>query len=196
MLFRSSLSAPEVQALIASGTDMVVLDARRWDEYQTMNIPTGVSVPGAELVLRARAMAPNPQTRIVVNCAGRTRSIIGTQSLVNAGIPNPVVALRNGTIGWTLAGQRLETGADRRYKDITPEQLSQAQSDARRVADRAGVTRIDRAQLQRWCAQAHRTTYVCDVRTPEEYLSGHWPGSLSTQGGQLDRKSTRLNSSH
>ena len=180
-----SLSAPEVQALIASGTDMVVLDARRWDEYQTMNIPTGVSVPGAELVLRARAMAPNPQTRIVVNCAGRTRSIIGTQSLVNAGIPNPVVALRNGTIGWTLAGQRLETGADRRYKDITPEQLSQAQSDARRVADRAGVARIDRAQLQRWCAQAHRTTYVCDVRTPEEYLSGHWPGSLSTQGGQL-----------
>ena len=84
--------------------DMVVLDARRFDEYQTMSIPTGVSVPGAELVLRARAMAPNPQTRIIVNCAGRTRSIIGTQSLVNAGIPNPVAALRNGTIGWTLAG--------------------------------------------------------------------------------------------
>jgi predicted metal-dependent enzyme (double-stranded beta helix superfamily)/rhodanese-related sulfurtransferase len=180
-----SLSAPEVQALINDGTDMVVLDARRLDEYQTMNIPTGVSVPGAELVLRARAMAPNPNTRIIVNCAGRTRSIIGTQSLLNAGIPNPVAALRNGTIGWTLAGQTLETGADRRYKDISPEQLRQAQADARAVADRAGVVRMDRRQLSGWLADTGRTTYLCDVRTPDEYQSGRWPGSLSTQGGQL-----------
>ncbi len=180
-----SLSAQEVKALIDSGTDMVVLDARRLDEYQTMNIPTGVSVPGAELVLRARAMAPNPGTRIVVNCAGRTRSIIGTQSLVNAGIPNPVAALRNGTIGWTLAGQSLETGADRRFREVSPEQLRQAQQDARAVADRAGVARIDRAQLGVWLAQTERTTYVCDVRTPDEYRAAHWPGSLSTPGGQL-----------
>lgn len=180
-----SLSAPEVQALIERGADMVVLDARRLDEYQTMNIPTGVSVPGAELVLRARAMAPDPKTRIIVNCAGRTRSIIGTQSLVNAGIPNPVAALRNGTIGWTLAGLALETGADRRFKDISPAQLQQAQAEARRVADRAGVYRLTRDQLSAWLADDQRTTYVCDVRTPEEYLAGHWPGSLSTQGGQL-----------
>ncbi len=180
-----SLSAPEVQALIERGADMVVLDARRLDEYQTMNIPTGVSVPGAELVLRARAMAPDPKTRIIVNCAGRTRSIIGTQSLVNAGIPNPVAALRNGTIGWTLAGLALETGADRRFKDISPAQLQQAQAEARRVADRAGVYRLTRDQLSAWLADDQRTTYVCDVRTPDEYLAGHWPGSLSTQGGQL-----------
>ena len=180
-----SLSAPEVRALIDAGTDMVVLDARRLDEYQTMNIPTGISVPGAELVLRARAMAPNPNTRIVVNCAGRTRSIIGTQSLVNAGIPNPVAALRNGTIGWTLAGLTLETGSDRRFKAVDAPQLQQAQADARAVADRAGVRRIDRQGLRDWLAQTDRTTYVCDVRTPDEYLAGHWPGSLPTQGGQL-----------
>ena len=41
---------------------------------------------------------------MVVNCAGRTRSIIGAQSLINAGVPNKVVALRNGTMGWSLAG--------------------------------------------------------------------------------------------
>jgi rhodanese-related sulfurtransferase len=180
-----SLSAPEVQALIDAGTDMVVLDARRLDEYQTMNIPTGVSVPGAELVLRARAMAPDPKTRIIVNCAGRTRSIIGTQSLVNAGIPNPVSALRNGTIGWTLAGQKLETGSDRRFKPHDPQQLQQAQLAARTVADRAGVQRIERSQLAAWQVDTDRTTYVCDVRVPEEYAKGHWPGSLSTQGGQL-----------
>ncbi|MDP3337417.1 MAG: rhodanese-like domain-containing protein, partial [Rhodoferax sp.] len=99
------LSAQEVKALLDAQANVVVLDARRFDEYQTMNIPTSISVPGAELVLRAAALATDPGTRIIVNCAGRTRSIIGTQSLVNAGIANPVAALRNGTIGWTLAGQ-------------------------------------------------------------------------------------------
>ncbi|PCQ96197.1 sulfurtransferase, partial [Klebsiella pneumoniae] len=54
---------------------------------------------------RVESLTPSPQTPVIVNCAGRTRSIIGTQSLINAGVPNPVHALRNGTIGWTLAGR-------------------------------------------------------------------------------------------
>jgi rhodanese-related sulfurtransferase len=65
-----SLSAEEVQALIDAQADVVIVDARRYDEYQTMNIPTSTSVPGAELVLRVRALAPNPATQVVVNCAG------------------------------------------------------------------------------------------------------------------------------
>src|ERR1051325_7578363 len=109
-----SLPADDVAALIESGADIAILDVRRPDEYATMNIPGSVSVPGAELVLRASAVAPDPHTTIVVNCAGRTRSIIGTQSLINAGLPNKVVALRNGTIGWTLAKHTLDRGADRR----------------------------------------------------------------------------------
>ena len=107
-----SLPADEVAALIASRADIAILDVRRFDEYATMNIPGSVSVPGAELVLRAGRAAPDPGTTIVVNCAGRTRSIIGTQSLINAGVPNKVVALRNGTIGWTLA----ETGSRTRRR--------------------------------------------------------------------------------
>src|SRR3954463_266938 len=108
-----SLAADEVAALIESKANIAILDVRRPDEYATMNIPGSVSVPGAELVLRAGGVAPDPETTIIVNCAGRTRSIIGTQSLINAGVANKVVALRNGTIGWTLAEQRLEHGADR-----------------------------------------------------------------------------------
>ena len=99
-----SLPAEQVKALIDAGANMVVLDVRRSDEFQTMSIPGGTSVPGAELLLRVRDLAPDPATRVIVNCAGRTRSLIGAQSLVNAGIPNPVAALRNGTIGWALAG--------------------------------------------------------------------------------------------
>ena len=76
----------EVGALIAEGANIAILDVRRFDEYATMNIPGSTSVPGAELVLRAGRAAPDPETTIIVNCAGRTRSIIGTQSLINAGV--------------------------------------------------------------------------------------------------------------
>lgn len=179
-----SLPAEEVARLIADQADVVVLDARRFDEYRTMSIPTATSVPGAELVLRARALAPDPHTRIIVNCAGRTRSIIGTQSLVNAGLPNPIAALRNGTIGWLLAGQTLDHGADRRPPEPAPAARAQAEADARAVAERAGVRTLPYAALEALDA-ADRTTYRLDVRTPEDYAAGHLPGFLSAPGGQL-----------
>src|SRR6266542_3835018 len=134
-----SLAAEEVSALIANGANIQILDVRRFDEYATMNIPGSISVPGAELVLRAGRAAPDPETTIVVNCAGRTRSIIGTQSLINAGVPNKMVALRNGTIGWTLAGKNLEHGADRRGRIGS---FEGSEANARDVAYRAGVRRI------------------------------------------------------
>ncbi|KWI91808.1 sulfurtransferase [Burkholderia ubonensis] len=180
-----SLSAQEVQALIDARADVVIVDARRFDEYRTMNIPTSTSVPGAELVLRVRALAPDPATRVIVNCAGRTRSIIGTQSLINAGLPNPVAALRNGTIGWTLAGQALEHGAARRFPDEIDATLrADARSAARKVAERAGVPRIALADVAA-LAEPGRTLYRFDVRTPEEYEAGHLPGFASAPGGQL-----------
>ena len=101
-----------------SGTDMVVLDSRPFDEYSRVSIPTGVNVPGAELVLRVHDIAPKPDTLVVVNCAGRTRSIIGAQSLINAGVPNKVVALRNGTMGWNLAGFTPDSGKSQRAPDV------------------------------------------------------------------------------
>jgi rhodanese-related sulfurtransferase len=180
-----SLSAEEVQALIDSKADVVVVDARRFDEYNTMSIPSGISVPGAELALRIRDIAPNPATRVIVNCAGRTRSIIGTQSLVNNEIPNPVSALRNGTIGWTLAGQKLEHGQQRRFGEVSAENYQIAAHKARALADRAGVLRASLGKLERWRAETGRSLYLFDVRTPEEYLAGHLPGFLSTPGGQL-----------
>jgi predicted metal-dependent enzyme (double-stranded beta helix superfamily)/rhodanese-related sulfurtransferase len=180
-----SLSAQEVKALIDAKANVVVMDARRFDEYQTMSIPTGISVPGAELVLRARALAPNATTRIIVNCAGRTRSIIGTQSLINSGIPNPVSALRNGTIGWTLAGQELVKGADQHFPEVDDATRAKAAASAFAVATRAGVKRVRLDELRAMQADATRTTYFFDVRTPEEYAAGHVAGARSAPGGQL-----------
>jgi rhodanese-related sulfurtransferase len=179
-----SLSAQEVKQLIDQGTNTVVVDVRRYDEYHTMSIPSATSVPGAELVLRIRELAPDPATRVIVNCAGRTRSLIGTQSLINAGIPNPVAALRNGTIGWTLAGQTLDHGAVRRHPPVQPATLAAARDAARQVADRAGVQRIGLDQVA-GLEQPGRTLYRLDVRTPEEYAAGHLPGFAPAPGGQL-----------
>jgi rhodanese-related sulfurtransferase len=180
------VAAEDLRALIDAKADLVVLDARRFDEFQTMSIPTGVSVPGAELVLRAPTLAPDPQTTIVVNCAGRTRSIIGAQSLINAGLPNPIMALRNGAIGWTLAGLELDHGQSRRFDQEPPRGLHEARARARTVAERAGVRRLTPAQLDSLLeSDPDRTLYRFDVRTPEEYGEGHIPGFRSAPGGQL-----------
>jgi rhodanese-related sulfurtransferase len=179
-----SLSAQEVKALIDAKADVVVLDARRFDEYQTMSIPTATSVPGAELVLRVRELAPDPATRVIVNCAGRTRSIIGTQSLVNAGIPNPVAALRNGTIGWKLAGQVLDHQASLRAPEAGEANRAIARASAQEVAQRAGVRRIALDAIES-LEVPDRTVYRFDVRTSEEYEAGHLPHFASAPGGQL-----------
>jgi rhodanese-related sulfurtransferase len=177
-----SLPAEDVAALIAADANIAILDVRRPDEYATMNIPGSVSVPGAELVLRAGSVAPDSETTIIVNCAGRTRSIIGTQSLINAGVANRVVALRNGTIGWTLAEQQLEHGADRRGGIGLVEGAAR---NARDVAYRAGVRHLGKEDMMALQAQTHRTLYRFDVRTSEDYAAGHIPGFRHYPGGQL-----------
>lgn len=177
-----SLGADEVAKLIADKANIAILDVRRFDEYATMNIPGSVSVPGAELVLRAGQAAPDPETTIIVNCAGRTRSIIGTQSLINAGVLNKVRALRNGTIGWTLARHTLDHGADRRGA-IGP--FEGGPANARDVAYRAGVRHIGANEMSALAAQANRTLYRFDVRDADEYAAGHLPGFRHYPGGQL-----------
>jgi rhodanese-related sulfurtransferase len=180
-----SLTAEEVHALIEGKADIAVLDARRPDEHRTMTLPTSTSVPGAELVLRTSALAPDSATTIVVHCAGRTRSIIGAQSLINAGVANRVVALRNGTIGWTLAGKTLRTGQDRRAPEVGPAAVSEARRRARDVAYRAGVRHVAVPELAVLEGDRTRSLYRFDVRSAEEYAAGHRPGFASAPGGQL-----------
>src|SRR5246127_3353901 len=168
-----SIDAAELERLMRERSDIVVLDSRPFDEYQRVSIPTAVNVPGAELVLRVRDLAPSPQTTVVVNCAGRTRSIIGAQSLINAGVPNKVVALRNGTMGWTLAGFTCDSGQTRRAPNPSTDTLAWARSAAADVADRFGVTRIKGTDLERFRNDPTRTLYLFDVRDPEEYAAGH-----------------------
>jgi rhodanese-related sulfurtransferase len=183
-----NIEAAALKRMIDSSEDLVILDSRPFDEFSRMSIPTALNVPGAELVLRIADLAPSPATTVVVNCAGRTRSIIGAQSLIDAGVPNKVVALRNGTMGWTLAGFTPDRGKDARLpaKPPSARALAWARPAAERVAQKNGVDRIDIETLARWRGEPEeRTVCVFDVRDPREYAAGHLPGAVSAPGGQL-----------
>ena len=180
-----SIDPPELDAWIKSGRNMVVLDSRTQEEFNRMSIPTGVSVPGGELVYRIGDIAPDPETLVVVNCAGRTRSIMGAESLRRAGIPNKVVALRNGTMGWDLAGLTCEHGRTERFAPGTPETAALALERATKFANETGVRVIAAAQLAAFEADPNRTLYVLDVRDPPEFRAGHRTGSVNAPGGQL-----------
>ncbi len=186
-----SVDPPELKAWLDSGRDMVVLDSRTLEEFTRMSIPRGISVPGGELVYRIGDIAPDPNTLVVVNCAGRTRSIMGAESLRRAGIPNKVVALRNGTMGWELAGLRCERGRAERFAPGTPKSLPLALERARQFAEASGVRTIEPAQLAAFAADPARSLYVLDVRDPAEYRADHRPSSLNAPGGQLVQATDR-----
>ena len=58
--------------------------------------------------IRVSSYIKDINTEIIINCAGRTRSIIGAQTLIDFGIKNKVKALENGTQGWFLSELSLE----------------------------------------------------------------------------------------
>ncbi|MFV0295489.1 MAG: rhodanese-like domain-containing protein, partial [Hyphomicrobiaceae bacterium] len=168
------ITAQDLKALIDSDTDVALFDSRSFEEYHTNSIPTAVSVPGAELVYRFADLVPSADTTVVVNCGGRTRSIIGAQSLINAGIPNKVVSLKDGTMAWHLAGYEVIRGADRRPPEVSTGGADTARQAAERVMAGHGIQRINAETLAAWRSESGtRSLYVLDVRTPEEYLAGH-----------------------
>lgn len=177
------VTAAELAGWLAEGRDLVVVDSRTRREFNRMSIPTGRSCPGGELVRRVQDLIRDGTT-VVVNCAGRTRSIMGAQSLRSAGLDR-VVALKDGTMGWELAGLELEHGCDQLAPEPSEAGRAQAAAAAQAVAERCGVRTVDRAQLDEWLADTTRTTYFVDVRTPEEFAAGHLPDAVGAPGGQL-----------
>ena len=185
------ITAEELKRLIDSKADIALFDSRSFEEFHENSIPTAISVPGAELVYRFADMVPSPNTMVVVNCGGRTRSIIGAQSLINAGVPNKVVSLKNGTQAWHLAGYQVLKGVDAKPPAVTAAGHAAARAAADRVAQRFGIARVDAATLAAWQADGTRTLYVLDVRDPAEYAAGHVPGMKNVPGGQLVQETDR-----
>lgn len=189
------IDAVELHERIESGEEIVILDTRTPEEYQRLCIPGGRSVPGAELALRITDITKNmsDDATVVINCAGRTRSIIGTRVLQRMGMPN-VVGLKNGTAGWTLAGYSLEAGADRlELPDLSKEGIAAAEAYADLLAEEDGVQYMDADGLRALMARrSDETVYLVDVRTEQEYAAGHIPGFRWFPGGQAVQRSDEV----
>lgn len=179
------ITATELDAIVRGGSKIVILDGRTVEEHHKMTIPGSMSCPNGELAYRLRRIVPDDDTTIVVNCAGRTRSIIGAQTLRNIGISNPVLALENGTQGWYLSGLELEHGSTRRYPQDAPASLERERRAAVDLLARFKIPLLSTAQAQDWLADPARTTFVFDVRTPEEHAAGALQGARNAPGGHL-----------
>lgn len=180
------ISVDELHERVERGDDIVVVDSRTPEEFADFSLPFAHSLPGAELVYRIQEFAPRPETLVVVNCAGRTRSIVGAQTLIDAGIPNPVVSLKDGTMAWLLAGRKLSHGRAAPLPEPGERTRQKARARAEDVAARAGVRLIDAATLARFEAESdERSLYRFDVRTRQEYEGGHLEGWRWAPGGQL-----------
>lgn len=180
------VTADELHAMKERGESFILLDGRTPHEYARMTIPGSRSCPNAELGHRLPAMLSDPETPVVINCAGRTRSIIGAQSLINLAIENPVFALENGTQGWTLAGHQLDRmNSPQAVEKLSEEQLAMSRERGKALAEKFAVPIIDLATLERWQRDEGRTLYVLDVRTVEEFEAGRLPGAVHAPGGQL-----------
>jgi rhodanese-related sulfurtransferase len=180
------ITAGELHDRLAAKEDVVVIDGRPIDEYRKMNIPGSLCCPNGELVYRIGEIIRSPETTVVINCAGRTRSIMGAATLRRFGCANRVVALENGTMGWRLAGFELEHGSDRLYP-LPPHgvRLEEIRREAADLAGSFGVSKADAETVVRWLGENNRTTYLLDIRTPEEFGQGSAPGAVSAPGGQL-----------
>jgi rhodanese-related sulfurtransferase len=179
------IAPKELAERIARRDDMVIVDSRTPEEYHRACVPGAISVPGGELVFRILDLVKSPEQTIVVHCGGRTRSYIGAESLRRMGLPNPIVALKNGTMGWDLAGLTLERGATRGTPTVSPRSRAAAALVAKRVAAEDGVRFVTPDELTALLAgRAERAVYLLDVRTREEYGAGHIAGAVWSPGGQ------------
>lgn len=180
------LSATELKRKLDAGEDVVVVDGRTTKEFENFSIPGAYAVPNAELPYRVHDLVPSDDTLVVVNCAGRTRSIIGAQALINAGLPNRVVALENGTMDWLKEGYTLDSGVVRLAPKPTGDALAKARASVDRLTERFGVRWLDEAGLTALRTESgDRSLYLYDVRTQAEFEAGHLAGSHWAAGGQL-----------
>jgi rhodanese-related sulfurtransferase len=180
-----TVESATVAAWQAAGDKIVILDTRTPAEYAHHHIPGGYNTGGgAEVTYRARQVIDDLTTKVVVNCQGRTRGIVGAQSLINTGIANPVFSLHNGTPAWEWAGQPLDVGAGPEAPapvDVPQDVLAWARGT---LAD-AGAEVVTPALTQRWLDDETSTTYLLDVRSPGEYATAHHAAAVSAPGGQL-----------
>lgn len=179
-------TATELRALREQQADVVVLDTRTAEEFERGHVPGAINAPGAELLARFADLVPSPATQVLISCAGLPRAILGAQTLIDAQVPNAVAYLDHGTRGWTDIGGTLETGiaAAASAAPASAQSRHLALQHVQHFGDPAWPE-LSIGTARAWLRDAERTSYLLDVRSPEEFAAGSLPDAISAPGGQL-----------
>jgi rhodanese-related sulfurtransferase len=173
-----SMTAAELFHRQKRDPKLLLIDSRTAEEHTSYCIPGALLCSGAELLYRVLPLADS-DTEIVVHCGGRTRSIIGAQTLIDAGCKR-VYALENGTMAWQFEGLELEYGNEVSIPEPDDTLLPMIQATAQQMAARWFIDRVSSIPIR-----AVRNRYLIDVRSREEYEAGHIKGSIHVPGGHL-----------
>ncbi|NVP55395.1 rhodanese-like domain-containing protein [Mycoplana rhizolycopersici] len=181
----SMITPQQLAAWKAEGRDFRFFDARPADEYAKMRVPGAACLPNGELAHRL-PVAADPETPVVITCAGRTRGIIGAIGVKLAGHTGPVLALENGTQGWALAGETLERGnTAAAFPTLSPADAERTRTAAQSLIGRFGIDTVDAAGIEDFLADDGTTTYLLDVRSAAEAAADPVPGAVHALSGQL-----------
>lgn len=178
------MSPEELAARRESGEQILVMDSRSEEEYRKAHLPGAYSVPVGELPATVVDLVSDERTTIIVNCAGRTRSILGASLVRRMRLPNRVYAFKNGTMAWEMAGYSLEHGEGLGRPRPSPHAREVAERFAERILREDGLLLMSLEELIR-LREKGELHYLIDVRLPEEYEEGHIPASVSCPAGQL-----------
>ena len=174
------IDATALAAWLRDDRSVALCDVRDPDEHLAGRIPGAVSIPDLELALHAVDLGG--EDVVVVHCAGRARGTVVARSLIELGLGN-VVLLAGGSAGWRDDGRALERGAPRTRAAPTLASREFAELGAARLAQHAGVRRIEADALVGLLARAEANHAVFDVRDDAAYLAGHIGGCTALAGG-------------
>jgi rhodanese-related sulfurtransferase len=106
------MSLDELKTRVESGdADLVVLDVRERDDYETGHIPGARLLPRGQLELRVNQDLPDPTPRILAYCEFGRISTLAAATLREMGYPR-AVALDGGMKAWREAGFPVATGTE------------------------------------------------------------------------------------
>lgn len=159
------IDAQDLARLRADGKPVRLIDVRPRDEFQRFTLPDSISCPNGELAARLASLT-TPTGPLVVHCAGRTRSLIGAQSIRAFGLADRALALRDGTQGWELAGYERTLGAE----SLPPSELDveRARQSSWKLIEHLALAVQSAAEVEHMAAWGKRTLYALDPRPADE----------------------------
>ncbi|MDC1209411.1 rhodanese-like domain-containing protein, partial [Pseudomonadota bacterium] len=179
-----SITAKELNEKQKNNENCIVIDGRPFDEYQNMSIPNSICCPNGELAYSVSSHVKDINTEIIINCAGRTRSIIGAQTLIDLGISNKVKALENGTQGWFLSDLCLDHNKND-FLDVRPDdtELKKIQNKIFKLLIKHSINLIDFAKAQELILDKNKSTFIFNVTNSNKNMNSirHVPGGQLVQ---------------